>query len=86
VFYEATVWGQLAEHVADTVHRGDRLLVHGSTHDEEWTDREGGTRIKHVIQVSGVGVSLRYATATVHRAAKTSPESQSEAEPVEASA
>ncbi len=86
VFYEATVWGQLAEHLADTVHRGDRLLVHGSTHDEEWTDREGGTRTKHVIQVNAVGVSLRYATATVHRAAKTNTQSQSEGEPVEASA
>jgi single-strand DNA-binding protein len=82
VFYEATVWGQLAEHLADTVHRGDRLLVHGSTHDEEWTDREGGTRIKHVIQVSAAGVSLRYATATVHRATKTNAQSQSEVEPV----
>jgi len=84
VFYEATVWGQLAEHLADTVHRGDRLLVHGTTHDEEWTDREGGTRIKHVLQVSAAGVSLRYATATVQRTTKT--QSQSEAEPVEASA
>jgi single-strand DNA-binding protein len=86
VFYEATVWGQLAEHLADTVHRGDRLLVHGSTHDEEWTDREGGTRIKHVLQVTSVGVSLRYAIATVHRAAQTSPQSESEAESVEAGA
>jgi single-strand DNA-binding protein len=86
VFYEATVWGQLAEHLADTVHRGDRLLVHGSTHDEEWTDREGDTRVKHVLQVSSAGVSLRYATATVHRAAKTNTQSQPEAEPVEASA
>ncbi len=86
VFYEATVWGQLAEHLADTVHRGDRLIVHGTTHDEEWTDREGRTRTKHVIQVSAVGVSLRYATATVHRAARTNAQSQSEAEPVEAGA
>ena len=86
VFYEATVWGQLAEHLADTVHRGDRLIVHGTTHDEEWTDREGRTRTKHVIQVSAVGVSLRYATATVHRAAKTNTQSQSEGEPVEAGA
>ena len=86
VFCEATAWGQLAEHLADTAHRGDRLLVHGATHNEEWTDREGATRVKHVIQVSAVGVSLRYATATVHRAAKTNAQSESEAEPVEAGA
>jgi single-stranded DNA-binding protein len=59
--------GALAEHVAE-LHKGDRVLVHGSTYDEEWTDREGATRVKHVIQVTAVGASLRYATATVHRA------------------
>jgi single-strand DNA-binding protein len=87
VFFDATCWGALAEHVAE-LHKGDRVLVHGSTHDEEWTDREGATRIKHVIQVTAVGLSLRYATATVHRAnAKTgAAESQPEAEPVEAGA
>jgi single-strand DNA-binding protein len=77
VFYEATVWGQLAEHAADSLHRGDRVLVHGSTHVEEWTDREGGTRSKHVIQVTALGVSLRYATATIHRATSSRPESES---------
>jgi single-strand DNA-binding protein len=87
VFYEATAWGQLAEHLADTARKGDRLLVHGSTHDEEWTDRDGGTRVKHVLQVTALGVSVRYATATVHRATKpTGAASQPETEPVEAGA
>jgi single-strand DNA-binding protein len=67
VFFDGTCWGALAEHVAE-LHKGDRVLVHGTTYDEEWTDREGATRIKHVIQVSAVGASLRYATAAVHRA------------------
>jgi single stranded DNA-binding protein len=67
VFFDATCWGALAEHVAE-LHKGDRVVVHGITYDEEWTDREGATRIKHVIQVSAVGVSLRYTTVTVHRA------------------
>ena len=70
VFYEATVWGQLAEHLADTVHRGDRLLVNGTTHDEEWTDRDGRTRVKHVLQVQAIGASLRYATTRITRAGK----------------
>jgi single-strand DNA-binding protein len=78
VFYEATVWGPLAEHLADTARKGDRLLVHGSTHDEQWTDRDGGTRTKHVIQVTAIGVSLRYGTATVHRASKNGAQAQSE--------
>jgi single stranded DNA-binding protein len=67
VFYDATCWGALAEHVAE-LHKGDRVLVHGSTYDEEWTDREGATRVKHVMQVTAAGASLRHATVTVHRA------------------
>jgi single stranded DNA-binding protein len=67
VFFDATCWGALAEHVAE-LHKGDRVLVHGSTYDEEWTDREGATRIKHVIQVTAAGASLRYTAVTVHRA------------------
>jgi single stranded DNA-binding protein len=70
VFFDATCWGALAEHVTE-LHKGDRVLVHGATYDEEWTDREGATRIKHVIQVSSVGASLRYTTVTVHRTNKT---------------
>ena len=67
VYMEATVWGALAEHVADSLHKGDRVLVHGTTYDEQWTDRDGNTRTKHVLQVTAIGASLRYATATVHR-------------------
>jgi len=74
VFYEATIWGALAEHVADSLTKGDRVLVHGSTHDEEWTDREGMTRIKHVLQVTSLGLSLRYAPARSTRRNGTSSE------------
>jgi single stranded DNA-binding protein len=70
VFFDATCWGALAEHVAE-LHKGDRVLVHGTSYDEEWTDREGASRIKHVIQVTAVGASLRYTTVTVHRANTT---------------
>ena len=70
VFYEGTAWGALAENLAESVRKGDRLLVHGSTYDEEWTDRDGMTRAKHVIQVTAAGASLRYATAQITRSSK----------------
>ena len=81
VFYEATSWGALAEHVADSLTKGDRVLVHGSTHDEEWTDRDGMTRVKHVLQVTSIGLSLRYAPARSSRKAPTSTPA-AESEPV----
>ena len=82
VFYEGTVWGQLAEHAADSLRKGDRVLVHGTTHVEEWTDREGQTRTKHVIQLTALGASLRYATAHLTRTTSRG-NSQSESTPAE---
>jgi single-strand DNA-binding protein len=70
VFAEATAWGPLAENAADSLHKGDRVLVHGASYDEEWTDREGQTRIKHVIQVESIGASLRYTTVQLARASR----------------
>ena len=88
VFYEGTAWGALAENLAESLRKGDRLLVHGSTYDEEWTDRDGMTRVKHVIQVTVAGASLRYATAQITRSSRANPSetalSVDEAEPVEA--
>ena len=72
VFYEATVWGALAENAADSLRKGDRVLMHGTGYDEEWTDREGQTRVKHVLQVTALGASLRYATATLTRTSRAS--------------
>jgi single-strand DNA-binding protein len=88
VFYEGTAWGALAENLAESLRKGDRLLVHGSTYDEEWTDRDGMTRVKHVIQVTAAGASLRYATAQITRSSRANPSETAlradEAEPVEA--
>jgi single-strand DNA-binding protein len=80
LFYEVTVWGALAEHVADSVSKGDRLLVHGTSWDEEWTDRDGGRHVKHVLAASSVGASLRYATARLIRAARAQTEQVEPAE------
>jgi single-strand DNA-binding protein len=74
VFFDATCWGTLADHVADSLHKGDRVIIHGTAYDEAWTDRDSNTRIKHVVQVTALGASLRYATATIHRTSKTEPE------------
>ena len=78
VFAEATAWGPLAENVADSLHKGDRVLVHGTTYDEEWTDRDGRTRTTHVLDVQAIGASLRYATTRITRANAKSDAEQAE--------
>jgi single-strand DNA-binding protein len=74
VFWDATCWNVLAEHAADSLHKGDRVLVHGTGYDEDWTDRDGNTRTKHVLQITALGASLRYATAALTRAGGKIPD------------
>ena len=78
VFLRATCWGALAERVGESLRKGDRVLIHGTTYDEEWTDREGNTRTTHVLQVQAIGASLRYASVSVTRLSKTRPDAQTE--------
>ena len=75
VFYDVAVWGGPAEHVADCLHAGDRILVTGTTWVESYTDSGGDTRTKQVLDADAVGVSLRYHTATPVKPTRTAPAS-----------
>ncbi len=70
-FYGVTVWGQPAEHVAESLHSGDRVIVAGHTYVETFTDSAGEERTKQVIYADAIGVSLRFATATPVKADRT---------------
>jgi len=64
VFYDVAVWGQPGEHVADSLHVGDRVIVTGTTYVETYVDSAGEQRSKNVLDADAIGVSLRYHTAT----------------------
>jgi single-strand DNA-binding protein len=57
-----SVWGDQAEHVADSLRKGDRVLVQG-----RWTTRtytaNGEERRRLEVVVDEIGPSLRWATA-----------------------
>lgn len=66
--WSCKIWGDLAQNVADSVGRGNRVLVHGRIETEAWTDRAGGDRrTKDVVNVEEIGVSLSYATAVPNK-------------------
>lgn len=65
-FFNVACWGDLAEHVAETVSKGDRLTVVGRLELDQWTDKDGGHRERVQIRASDVSVSLRWSTATIH--------------------
>ena len=68
MFLNCSVWRQAAEHVAESLTKGTRVIVQGRLKSRSYDDREGNKRTVFEVDVDEVGPSLRYATAVVTRA------------------
>ncbi|KQM38402.1 single-stranded DNA-binding protein [Microbacterium sp. Leaf203] len=71
LFLRASVWREFAEHVAGSLVKGSRVIATGRLKQRTYQDREGNNRTAIELEVDEIGPSLRYATATVTRAAST---------------
>jgi single-strand DNA-binding protein len=73
-FYDVTLWEKSAEHAAESLRKGDRVLVTGQVHVEAWTDIEGAKRTRQVITEAEIGASLRFtAVEVVHGGCDPAP-------------
>ncbi len=63
LFLGGAVWRQPAENVAESLHKGDRVIVVGSLRQRTYETKEGEKRTVIELQVEEIGPSLRYATA-----------------------
>ncbi len=70
LFLRASIWRQAAEHVADSLTKGMRVIVVGRLKQRSFETREGEKRTVFELDVEEIGPSLRYATAKVTRAAR----------------
>jgi single-strand DNA-binding protein len=68
LFLGVAVWRQQAEHVAESIQRGTRVIVVGRLTQRQYEDREGKTRSSYEIQADEVAPSLLRATAAVTKA------------------
>ena len=66
-FFDVTCWRDLAEHVAESLEKGQRVIVYGRVEQESWENKEGEKRSKVKIIADDVAPSLRWATANVER-------------------
>jgi single-strand DNA-binding protein len=63
-FLRVTVWREMAEHVAESLKRGDRVTVVGRLETQSWEDKEtGAKRSAFQLQADEVAMSLRFGTA-----------------------
>ncbi len=68
LFLRATVWREFAEHAANSLTKGMRVIARGNLRQRSYQDKDGNNRTSIELDVDEVGPSLRYATAQVTRA------------------
>jgi single-strand DNA-binding protein len=71
LFLRCSCWRQMAEHVAGSLTRGSRVMAQGRLKQRSFETKEGDKRTVVELEVDEIGPSLRYATATVSRAARS---------------
>ncbi len=71
LFLRCTAWRDLAEHVTESLHKGQRVIAAGRLRQSSWTTDTGETRTQIQLDIDEIGPSLRWATAKVTRIART---------------
>jgi single-strand DNA-binding protein len=72
LFLTCTVWRDMAEHVAESLVKGTRVIVHGRLRLSQWDDKETGEkRSMFQLDVDDIGPSLKFAQAKVTKATRT---------------
>lgn len=64
-FYDVKCWQSLAENVAESLRKGQRVIVFGELEYRTWETDSGDKRSKVEIKAEAVGPDLRWATAQV---------------------
>jgi single-strand DNA-binding protein len=64
------VWRGQAEHLADSLGKGDRVMVTGRLRQRSWETAEGEKRTVTELEADEVGASLKWATVKVERASQ----------------
>jgi single-strand DNA-binding protein len=70
LFLSCTAWRDLAEHVAESLTKGTRVIVTGRLTQSTWNTDEGEKRTAYTVQVDEIGASLRFATVTVTKTSR----------------
>jgi single-strand DNA-binding protein len=71
-FLACEAWGDLGEHVAESLTRGTQVLVQGVLRTQRWKDRQTNEDRERVyLRVDDIGPSLRWATTKVTKATRS---------------
>jgi single-strand DNA-binding protein len=78
-FFRVNAWRQLAEHVTDSLAKGDRAIVVGRLKSRSWETAEGEQRSVVEVDADEVAPSLRWAIAKPQRPASNGDQAKAAA-------
>ena len=67
-WHTVQAWGPLAEHLAESVAKGDRVLVHGRLEQRQYLSENGENRTTWEVTAEEIGLSLRHTAAETTKA------------------
>ena len=67
-FFTVIVWRDQADHAAQSLSKGSRVVVVGRLQQRSWTAEDGSARSTVEVLAEELGPSLHWATATTTRA------------------
>jgi single-strand DNA-binding protein len=71
LFLRCSVWRQVAENVAESLQKGQQVIVHGALNVRNYERQDGSKGTSIEMNVYEVGPSLRFATAKVTKATRS---------------
>lgn len=84
LFLNCTAWRDLAEHIAESLSRGSRVIVTGRLRLSRWDTDDGEKRSAYSLEVDEIGPSLRFATAKIAKTTRTNGRKQDNPPPDDA--
>jgi single-strand DNA-binding protein len=73
-FFNVVAWRQLAENASATLQKGSRVVVSGRLEQRSWETEQGEKRSIVEVVADDIAVSLRFATAEIHKVERTGPD------------
>jgi single-strand DNA-binding protein len=70
-FFGGTIWREAAENAAESLQKGARVIITGSLEQRSWETTDGERRSVVELRIDELGPSLRWATASVTRTARS---------------
>ncbi|MDQ0598921.1 single-strand DNA-binding protein [Streptomyces canus] len=67
MFLRCTAWRDLAQHIAESLTKGMRVVVTGRLRQHNWQNEQRENRSMLGLEVDDIGPSLQFATAKVER-------------------